>query len=197
VLQRSIVRMLPVARVDDELFDEVFETVIQSPQRKPAAWLPRRLNALFIELQRIPTKGDPEEIADLIWALWIRHPNDQASSSMTAAIEAMSAGAFDLARPLLDRLVSAYPDWAEAWNKRATVFYSERDDAAALLDIQRTLIIEPRHFGAIIGFAQICVRHRRLSEAKAGFEIAYRLHPHIGGLQMIIDDLKTAQHRKH
>jgi predicted Zn-dependent protease len=186
-----------MVQVDEPIFDAVFETVIQSPQRTPASWLPRRLNALFVELQRFPARSDPEDTTDLIWALWIRHSNEEAASSMNAAIEAMSAGAFDLARPLLDRLVSDYPDWSEAWNKRATIAYAEKRDSDALADMQRTLTIEPRHFGAMIGFAQICVRHRRFTEAKAAFEIACHIHPHINGLQAIIADLTASQHRMH
>jgi tetratricopeptide (TPR) repeat protein len=184
-------------RVDDALFDDVFETVVQSPSRKPAAWLPRRLTPLFIELQRKPPKTNPEELAELIWALWIHSTVETADNAMNAAIEAMAAGAFDLARPMLDELVKTYPDWSEAWNKRATVAFAEKRDADALIDIQRTLEIEPRHFGAMIGFAQICVRHQHLSEAKAGFEIAARIHPHIHGLTAIITDLSVSQHLKH
>ncbi len=179
------------------VFDEVFETVVRSSTRAPAAWLPRRLTALFIELRRFPAKADPEELTDLIWALWIRHSNEEAAGLMVAAIEAMAAGAFDLATPILDRLVDDYPDWSEAWNKRATIAFAEKRDVDGLRDIQRALIIEPRHFGAMIGFAQICIRHRRFSEAKAAFEVARRIHPHLAGLTSIIDDLGASLQRRH
>ncbi len=116
---------------------------------------------------------------------------------MTAAVEAMAAGAFDLAEPVLDTLAADYPDWAEVWNKRATVYYASRRDSEALSDIRRALTIEPRHFGAIIGFGQICMRQRRYSEAKAAFEIAQRIHPYIDGLASIIDDLSGSIQRKH
>jgi tetratricopeptide (TPR) repeat protein len=187
----------PVQRVDETLFDSVFEVVVTAPQRPPAPWLPRRLNALFYELQRVPPKSDPVEIADLIWALWIRHTNDEAASAMAAAIEAMAAGAFDLARPILDRLISTHPDWSEAWNKRATLYYSMKRDEDSLQDIRRALEVEPRHFGAILGFAQISLRQRRVQEAKAAFEVARRIHPHIEGIDSIIVDLGASMRHKH
>jgi predicted Zn-dependent protease len=186
-----------VLRVDETLFDDVFETVVRSPQGIPAPSLPRRLAALFIELRRLGSKIPPDEATDLIWALWIHHANDEAAASMNAAIEAMVAGAFDLAKPILDQLVQQWPDWAEAWNKRATIAFAEKRDTEALIDIQRTLLLEPRHFGAIIGFGQICMRHRHFIEAKAAFEIANRIHPHISSLQGVIDDLSAAQSLKH
>jgi tetratricopeptide (TPR) repeat protein len=191
---RESVRM---QRVDEITLDQVFEAVITAPVRSPAASLPRRLSALFQELQRRPPKTDPEDIAELIWAIWIHHSNEEAASAMTGAVEAMAAGAFDLALPILNRLVADYPDWPEAWNKRATVHFSEKRDNEALADIGRTLAIEPRHFGAMIGFAQICMRHRRFAEAKPAFETARRLHPYIPGLDTIIADLNQAERRKH
>jgi tetratricopeptide (TPR) repeat protein len=186
-----------VQRVDEAVFDKVFATVVQSPQRTPAPWLPRRLNALFRELIRNPTKSDPDEISDLIWAIWIDHSEQAAGIAMTAAIESMSHGAFDLASPILDRLVEDFPEWSEAWNKRATLAFTEKRDLDALLDIQRTLAIEPRHFGAMIGFGQICIRHHHLSEAKAAFETARAIHPHIAGLDAIIKDLSHSLERQH
>jgi predicted Zn-dependent protease len=183
--------------VDESLFDDVFETVVQSPERSPALSLPRRLTALFIELKRNGSKIPPDEATDLIWALWIHHTDKDAAAGMNAAIEAMVAGSFDLAKPVLDQLVEQWPDWAEAWNKRATIAFAEKRDSDALIDIQRTLLLEPRHFGAIIGFGQICMRHRHFQEAKAAFEIANRIHPHISSLQGVIDDLYAAQGPKH
>ncbi len=68
----------------------------------------------------------------------------------------------------------------------------EKRDNDCVADIARTLELEPRHFGAILGFAQICLRHDMLHEAKAAFEIALRLNPHIDGLRSVVEDLRTA-----
>jgi len=169
--------------------DSVLRLILELRTRSPGAHLPRRLNALFRELAQ-PKPGRPaDDIEDLIWALWISHEEQEAEETMGAAIEAMASGALDEARPLLDRLVADYPDWPEAWNKRATLRFIEKQDAESLVDIDKVLRLEPRHFAAVSGFGQICLRHGCLNEAKAAFQVALSINPHLQGLHEIIADL--------
>jgi hypothetical protein len=133
----------------------------------------------------------------LIWAIWIDHRDSEASHRMIAAVEAIAAGARDLAKPILDTLVADFPTWPEAWNKRATLAFIERRDVESIADIVRTLELEPRHFGAILGFAQICLRHGRVLEAKAAFEVALGLNPHIAGLPDVVKDLAVSMRTLH
>ena len=93
------------------------------------------------------------------------------------------------ARPLLDHLVAMYPDWPEAWNKRATLASIEKRDADSLLDIAQTLRLEPRHFGAIAGFGNICLRNGHLNEARAAFQIALSINPHMDDLRDMLENL--------
>jgi tetratricopeptide (TPR) repeat protein len=184
-------------KVDALTVDLVFKSVLSAGTRLPANALPRRLTPLFRELQASELLSDPDETSELIWALWISHRDERAASDMLAAIEAMSQGARDLARPIFDRLVSEHPDWAEAWNKRATLAFVEKRDEDAMHDIERALELEPRHFGAILGFAQICLRQNFIAEAKAAFEVARSIHPHIAGLSEIISDLEVVRRSLH
>ena len=66
----------------------------------------------------------------------------------TASIEAQQ---YPLALSLLDKLVAWEPDWAEAWNQRATVKFIIGDLDGAMADINQVLKLEPRHFGALSG----------------------------------------------
>jgi tetratricopeptide (TPR) repeat protein len=175
--------------------DRAFELVVS--QGRPVVAVPSRLDSLFADLRRAEPAKDPNETMELIWAIWIDHRSKDASHRMIAAVEAIAAGARDLARPILDDLVEQYPDWAEAWNKRATLSFIERKDKASIEDIERTLQLEPRHFGAILGFAQICLRNGRTQEAKAAFEIALALNPHISGLQDVVSDLASTRATLH
>lgn len=181
--------------ISERTVDAALQLVLSTAERRPVASLPRRLDHLFRELGSEQPQRAPDELVELIWALWIAHPDREASGAMVAAVEAMSAGARDLARPILDRLIDTYPDWPEAWNKRATLSFLEKRDEESLRDIAHTLRLEPRHFGAMLGFGQICLRHNRPAEAKAAFEVALSINPHLDGLIEIVSDLASAPHR--
>jgi tetratricopeptide (TPR) repeat protein len=169
--------------------DPVFHLILDAPRRRPGPGLPRRLTGLFKELASTDLTRPAEEIEDLIWALWTSHKERVAEETMAAAIDAMASGALQKAKPLLDHLVAKYPDWAEAWNRRATLAFIEKRDADSLLDIGETLKVEPRHFGAISGFGDICLRHGRLNEARAAFQIALSINPHLEELHDMLENL--------
>jgi tetratricopeptide (TPR) repeat protein len=169
--------------------DQVFHLILDLPVREPAPNLPRRLAALFRELADEEPARPADDIEDLIWALWISHEDQSAEEIMGAAVEAMASGTLDQARALLDHLVELHPDWSEAWNKRATLSFIEKRDAESLADLERTLALEPRHFGAISGFGQICLRNGHLNEARAAFQVALAINPHLQGLREIVEDL--------
>lgn len=169
--------------------DSLFGLILDLPSRSPAPGMPRDLDGLFRELARTESERPPEDIEDMIWAIWASHEDEKAEEAMGAAIEALTSGALKQARPLLDHLVSRHPDWAEAWNKRATLNVIEKRDADSLRDIARTLELEPRHFGAISGFGQICLRHGHLNEARAAFQIALAINPHLTDLREMLEDL--------
>jgi Tfp pilus assembly protein PilF len=173
--------------------DPVFQLVLEAPSRQPASGLPARLADLFRELAAGEEACSAEDIEDQIWALWASHEDRAAEETMAEAIDAMSSGKLQRAKPLLDRLVVAHPDWAEAWNKRATLAYIEKRDADSLRDIERALSLEPRHFGAISGFGNICLRQGYLNEARAAFQIALSINPHLEELRDMLANL-SPQH---
>ena len=151
--------------------------------------LPHRLTALFRNWPRWSPIRPIEEIEDQIWALWSSHEDRLAEETMAAAVDAIGSGSLRQARPLLDHLVTKHPCWAEAWNKRATLASIEKRDADSLLDIAQTLRLEPRHFGAVAGFGNICLRHGHLNEARAAFQIALFINPHMDDLRDMLENL--------
>lgn len=177
--------------------DAVFPLVLELRGRQPAASLPRRLDALFRELGKPTPARDPDEIEELIWALWIGHEDQRAAADMAAAVEAMSKGALDLADAVFDRLVTDYPDWPEAWNKRAILDFIAKRDAQCVANIGKALQLEPRHFGAVAGFAQICLRQNRPREARAAFQVALAINPHLRGLNEIISEIAVGEGPMH
>jgi tetratricopeptide (TPR) repeat protein len=183
--------------IKDTFVDRTLRLVLERNAAGPRGQFSRRLDGLFRELGSDDPGRDPDEIMELIWALWIDHPDGGASARLIAAVEAIQHGARDIARAMLDELVADFPDWAEAWNKRATLAFIERRDEDSLNDIARTLELEPRHLGAIMGFGQICLRHKRMAEAKAAFQVALALNPHLHGLSDLVTDLSARPARFH
>ncbi|MBL8808318.1 MAG: hypothetical protein JNN22_15840 [Rhodospirillales bacterium] len=164
--------------------------VIELCGRPPPTGAPKRLDTLFRELRREKPPRGAEETGDLIWALWTDHAQPEAVDAMHAAIGQIVAKEGDKARDALDELCRRYPDWAEAWNKRATLAFMETRDADALADIIQTLTREPRHYGALAGFGQIALRQGHPAVALAAYECALALNPHLTELDKAAQDLR-------
>src|SRR3546814_6427569 len=105
----------------------------------------------------------------------IAHDDPHLENRMQQAIGAIAQRRFADAETQLNDLVAAAPDWAETWNKRATLYYLTHRDAESVADIRRTLELEPRHFGAICGFGQICLRHGEMAAAAEAFAAALEI----------------------
>jgi predicted Zn-dependent protease len=150
------------------------------------------LSRLFDELQRQPPPRPAHEIEDEIWARWTSHDDPALEARLQRAISAVARRRHGDAETLLDALVRDAPLWAEAWNKRATLYFLMQRDAEAIADIRTTLLREPRHFGAICGFGQICLRHGQPAAAAGAFTVALRINPHLDNLRATLSGLEPA-----
>lgn len=165
------------------------EVVIGTAGQAPHPALPRRLVSLFRDLAD-PVNADlPFEIEDLIWAVWCEHSDPEAAETMQHAITAIASGDHDRAETLLNELSARHPDWAEAWNKRATLHYIAGRHEQSLTDIQQTLLREPRHFGALSGFGQICLQHGDTQSARIAFQAALTINPHLAQVKGMLGQL--------
>ena len=125
-----------------------------------------------------------------IWEIWCSHPEEAAARAMRNAVNAMEAGKRHDARVILDAMIGRWPEWAEAWNKRATLRFMENRDGESLDDIARTLEREPRHFGALGGFGQICLRAGDESSALLAFERLLTIDPHLADVKKAVATLR-------
>ena len=155
------------------------------------------LDPLF---QRLRT-GNAEErrqATGRIWAIWCSHPEEDAVRAMHSAVSALEAGKLGNAGVTLDAMVGRWPEWAEAWNKRATLRFMENRDGESLDDIACTLQREPRHFGALGGFGQICLRAGDESSALLAFERLLAIDPHLADVKRAVDALRRkVRHTVH
>lgn len=150
------------------------------PRRRPAGTLPSALDTLFAALAASRTAEQAAAIEQRIWTLWMYHPHRRAAQHLDRAVTEIAQRRHDIAETRLTRLVRATPDYAEAWNKQATLFYLQERDAECLRTLHQVLLLEPRHFGAICAAAEVMLSSGLREEATFAFETALRVHPHLG-----------------
>ena len=139
-----------------------------------------RLPALFTELRTTTEAEKAKIVAAEIWQIWSEHSdNDRVSESLKMGIAQMEAGRLRQAEQIFTTIIDTDPDFAEAWNKRATVRFLRGDDAGSRSDIVRVIELEPRHFGALSGLGMIHMRAGDLQAALQAFEAALRVNPHL------------------
>jgi len=132
-------------------------------------------------IDRLSTGGllEAAKIETEIWRHWMSYADPDAEQDLERATRALLLENFTEAEQLLDALVKRAPDYVEAWHKRATLYYlTERDDEA-LDDLHHVLDLEPRHFGAMCHFAQICIANGDRESALYALDVALRLNPHL------------------
>ena len=150
------------------------------------------LDSLFDILK---TSGAPAEMRaaeSLIWRAWMHHDNAAYDAMMRDGTRAMNEGNFDRAIEVFSELLELAPDYAEAWNKRATVYFFKGDLEKSVEDVDRTLALEPRHFGALSGLGQIEMLRGNGEAAINAFEGALEYHPALPGLPELIESLEEA-----
>ena len=148
----------------------------------------RGLEFLFGALKAAPDDASARAVEGRIWAVWLQTPSDTAALLMTRAKAAMDARQMDVAIKLLDATIKLRPDYVEAWNRRATVFYLKNDYGHSLADIQQVLAREPRHFGALAGLGMIMQELGDDKHALEAFRKALAVNPH---LEKVPDLVKT------
>ena len=149
-----------------------------------------RLDGLFERLQSTGNLNDAAAIQQQIWQIWIEFEDLSISQLMRRGMTAMAQGNHDAALQAFDKMIKQAPDFAEAWNKRATVFYLMGRLDESVLDIQQTLELEPRHFGALSGLALIYDALEEPEAALRSLEAALKINPHLSGSQERIDLLR-------
>jgi tetratricopeptide (TPR) repeat protein len=152
----------------------------------------QNLDFLFGALKVAPDETSAKAIEERIWALWVVSRSDTANLLMTRVRTAIEAQDTDLAIKLLDAIVKIKPDYIEAWNRRAMLYYMKKDYGRSLADIREVLKREPRHFGALAGLGLIM---QDIGDDKQALEVyrrALAIHPK---LQRIPELVKTLQEK--
>lgn len=160
------------------MYTDTIKLILACPERAAPEAASADLNGLFARLQSCARKN-ADEVESGIWDRWMSHPDPVAAEMLLVATEAIVSNHYDAAAAVLDELVEHHPEFAEAWHKRATLAYLQGRDKACVEDLQRTLELEPRHFGAMCHFAEICLAHGERDVAYFALDAALRLNPHL------------------
>lgn len=136
-----------------------------------------KLPGMFERLEQATGAAEAEQIESEIWLAWLAGNNAESDQMMKRIVAAMGSKDLDEALIASTELVELDPDFAEAWNKRATIHYLMGDLNSSVEDIHRTLQLEPKHFGAISGLGLIFLRKGNLSAALEAFEQVLRITP--------------------
>lgn len=156
-----------------------------------------RLETLFSQLLAAKDIGEARPIEISIWEIWTASDDDAITELMTESAAAMSQRDYKRALRYLDQVVAIAPNYAEGWNRRATVFYLADRYEESLADISRTLALEPRHFGALSGRGLVLTALDRTEEALRAFEAALIIHPYLIGAKINAEALREVLQRQN
>lgn len=135
------------------------------------------LDDLFRRLKVAADEAAADAIVADIWRSWLASGRRDVDEMMGEAQSAMRLGQSERARKLLDQVIVIAPDHSEGWNLRATFLYFSGDHAGSVADIQKTLALEPRHFGALAGLGLIHIAAENWGSAVKAFERALEINP--------------------
>ena len=158
--------------------------------RADAAQDDPRLDGLFAQLKASRSAEEANEIQSTIWKIWMVAGSGEANLLLREGVAAMSRQDYDAAAASFSRVIELEPGFAEGWNKRATVRFLMFDFTGSVLDIERTILLEPRHFGALSGLGQIYMALDRPEAALKAFEAALAVNPHLDSFRAAVEALK-------
>ncbi|AZO50595.1 MAG: hypothetical protein EOS54_15415 [Mesorhizobium sp.] len=136
-----------------------------------------RLDQLFTDLKRERNEKAATRIAQRIWSEWAQSGSASIDLMMQWSQKAMENQKYDVALDFLDQVVTLQPTYAEGWNRRATVHFMMKNYGKSMSDIDHTLHLEPRHFGALSGLAQIMAETGHKQSALEAWQKVLAIYP--------------------
>jgi tetratricopeptide (TPR) repeat protein len=140
-----------------------------------------RIDPLFDKLYAAENPAEVKAIEQAIWTIWMESRSATVDLLLAGGMEAMQGQDYGKALAFFNVVVELAPDFAEGWNKRATVHFLLGDPQASVADIRKTLALEPRHFGALAGLALLRENEKDWAGAMQAFQRALAANPHVEG----------------
>jgi tetratricopeptide (TPR) repeat protein len=179
-----------VAGTGGALWSPAAAQVPSAPSDAAADERTRALDALFKGLKAARSDDEADELVARIWEVWTRSGRTDVDRIMQEGIGYLAIRQLGAAHDRFTEALEVAPDFAEAWNKRATVLYLMREHEQSLSDIEKVLSLEPRHFGALAGRGMIHAHAGRWKEALDAYRQALIVNPFLKERTIIIPMLE-------
>lgn len=174
----------PDAKSADGKVDRQAQVVAQPGRQKI-------LDDLFDRLGKTQDASEAQGISGAIERVWMRSGSDTADLVMERAGTLIRQKDWKLAEDMLSRLIEIEPQWAEAWNRRASVRFFQQDSSGAMEDLAHVLHLEPRHFKALVGVGAILERNEKNAQALRVFRRVLEIHPQLDDIRKKVEKLST------
>ena len=149
-----------------------------------------QLDKLFNELKK-NISSSSSNIAQQIWTLWSTHPTDhKLTSILDEGSKLVQDQKLYKAIEVFTKVIELDPNWAEAWNKRATVLYMIGDYQESQNDIDKVLSLEQRHFGALAGQGLVNIKLKNYEKAIESYEKAQDIYPAMQSPKIMIKQIQ-------
>ena len=136
-----------------------------------------RLPGLFVDLKKAPDARTAEQIEQQIWQIWFDSGSKELDALMAEGADAMQSSDYKTALDRFNQIIKKRPDFAEGWNRRATLYYLMGEYKKSLADIDRTLKLEPRHIGALSGLGLVNTQLDKFEAAADAFRRVLAISP--------------------
>ena len=151
----------------------------------------KKLDELFDDL-RINDSHKIFEVEKKIWKIWSTHPNNNELTNMLdIGSNFVNNNQLPKAVEIFTQIINLDPNWAEAWNKRATVFYMIGEFQKYQNDIDEVLKLEKRHFGALAGQGLVNIKLENYDKAIKSYEEAMKIYPTMSSPKIMIEYIKN------
>ena len=149
-----------------------------------------KLDKLFVKL-KIENSNSAFEIEQKIWKIWSTHPsNDELTNMLNVGSNLVNNNQLSKAVEIFSNVIFQDPNWAEAWNKRATVLYMMGEFKKSQEDIDKVLELEKRHFGALAGQGLVNIQLKKYDKAIMSYEKAQKIYPTMKSPKIMIKEIK-------
>jgi tetratricopeptide (TPR) repeat protein len=141
---------------------------------------------------RDPDEDTRGEAQDALWRIWSRSGDGEVDRLYKVGVDQMAGGELEAAVATFSRIIELKPDFAEGWNKRATLYFLTGELRKSLADCDEVMKRNPYHFGALAGYAQIYIRLEQYERALEYARKALAVNPNLDGMRRAADALEHA-----